>query len=42
MKVIIDIMDLCDTKIDLIKYIKVSDVYFVSVILLYILKIFDG
>ena len=38
MKVILDITDQCDTKINLIKYILVSDLYFVSVILLYILK----
>ena len=38
MKVILDIMNQCDTKVDLIKYIKASDLYFVSVILLNILK----
>ena len=40
MKGIDDIMDQCDTKIDLIfkKYIYVSDLYFVTEILLNILK----
>ena len=38
MKGIDDIMDQCDTKIDLIKYIKVSELYFVTAILLNILK----
>ena len=38
MEVILDIMDQCDIKVDLIKYIWVDDLYFVSVILLNILK----
>ena len=38
MKGIDDIMDWCDTKIDLIKYIYISDLYFVTEILLNILK----
>ena len=38
MKGIDDIMDWCDTKTDLIKYIYVSDLYFVTEILLNILK----
>ena len=38
MKVVIDIMDQCDAKVALIIYISVSDLYFVSVILLNILK----
>ena len=38
MKVILDIMDQCDTVVDLIKYIQVSDLYFVSLILHNILK----
>ena len=37
-----DIMDQCDTKFYLIKYMKVSDIYFVSAILLNILKDIDG
>ena len=38
MKGIDNIMDQCDTKIDLIKYIEVTDLYFVTAILLNILK----
>ena len=40
MKFILDIMDQCDTKVDLIKYIHIYiiDLYFVSAILLNILK----
>ena len=37
-----DIMDQCDTKIDLIKYMQVSDLYIVSAILLNILQDIDG
>ena len=42
MKVILWIMDQCDTKIDFIKYMWVSDLFRGPVILLNILRLFDG